>query len=68
MGRNPTYCISLYIHQYSRVMAWWWPEFRVEIRCQSIQLFANCVLVVTEYLDRYYIWEQSTRYGPSDVG
>jgi hypothetical protein len=31
-------------------------------------LFANCVLVVTEYIDRYYIWEQPPRYGPSDAG
>jgi len=37
-----TFCI----HSYFCVMAWWWPEFRVETRCHVIKLFAKCVLVV----------------------
>ena len=34
-------------------MAWWWPESRVETRCHLINLYANCVLVVTENFYRY---------------
>jgi len=38
----------------SCIMAWWWPESRVEAGCHLIKLFAKCVLVVIENTDRYY--------------
>jgi len=36
------------------IMAWLWPEFRVETSCYVIKFFVNCVFVVIENIDRYY--------------
>ena len=51
---------SFCIHSYLCIMAWWWPEFRVQARCHVIKLFAKCVLVVIVNLEGYYVPISST--------
>ena len=46
------YLVSVYVH--ILVLVWWRPEFRAETSSHVIKLFAKCVLLVTENINRYH--------------